>query len=896
MRNHIDISDIRKRKSVLAESSEMSRTISIDNAYEQAKKTDRFDDIRHFMQECAKTRYNATQYIRPCIEFIESTTSPELISIFKNDILPRVNDYEVGYLNEFATSSDLKEIIKEQVVKNKIADRVISNHENISNKFNVCSLFENFNDSNNLDNRIKAVCRVIDEFDLPMYAKVNIAIEENSYLLQMYDIPYEEFSLARSILEYYSISGQMNDQDIQNINTVFKQNYMLENVDITPSKVDSKIIEVVDKYIARSEHNPFELKVVNDAVFSAPIDDWFRNIDKYFCILTNIVIHGSDSDKNVVINTILPTFATRFEETFIGSPKYKDLAAHVADVINNDIIPKKLDDNEFLRKKYKFDMSENMESSSLYKVALISLANQLVDIRDIAYTAENVIYMTQTPLSESTSAVTLYEYKDHKYDPLIYKLYKFDKYVQKEIRGWAQKTGQKITNTIKDKAEDLEKKIYEEVSIYDMIVENNIDYVVDSYEFNENSVKMNDIHKMCTSIVKVFNESELKDTSFVAYYTLEFGIINFHLKDNTELLLSEDERCLANENLTESDINKLIYPLFTAECLDEDFDLFDDATRFFIENSTGEAFGIFCDACSLAGVKKNTVEDIYEYVKMRSGLEFALENAYKVNTYKEEYNLNPYIVTQSLMAIQALFEATTPLESKNKKVASKIDPKTRVKATTTAKSPTTKTTKTTPTTKNVKNTVTSKVADVKEKVKSGENPLKGLNLNNLKLYVAGLKKNMKDLDSKTQTHVRNMDYMVEKLIKDLKGALVSDRRESIIKGSVIPSFHKCILIAVGLAGLAWFNAPLAVITAIGGFATSKKLTERERALMLDDIEIELELLDKEIGMADSRNQIKKMRQLMKMKTQLQREYQRIKYNIRLGKDIIPSSTYIPKKE
>ena len=97
-------------------------------------------------------------------------------------------------------------------------------------------------------------------------------------------------------------------------------------------------------------------------------------------------------------------------------------------------------------------------------------------------------------------------------------------------------------------------------------------------------------------------------------------------------------------------------------------------------------------------LKQSTVEDIYEYVKMRSDLEFTLENAYKVNTYKEEYDPNPYIATQSLMAIQALFEATTPLESKNKKVASKIDPKTRVKATTTAKSPTTKTTKTAKTT------------------------------------------------------------------------------------------------------------------------------------------------------------------------------------------------------
>ena len=157
MRNHIDISDIRKRKNVLAESSEMSRTISIDNAYEQAKKTDRFEDIRHFMQECGKTRYNATQYIRPCIEFIESTNSPELISIFKKDVLPRVNDYEVGYLNEYVSDSNLKGIIQEQVVKNKIADRVIANHSNISKKFDVAKLYEGYNEKDNLDNRIKAV-------------------------------------------------------------------------------------------------------------------------------------------------------------------------------------------------------------------------------------------------------------------------------------------------------------------------------------------------------------------------------------------------------------------------------------------------------------------------------------------------------------------------------------------------------------------------------------------------------------------------------------------------------------------------------------------------------------------------------------------------------------------
>jgi ferredoxin len=51
--------------------------------------------------------------------------------------------------------------------------------------------------------------------------------------------------------------------------------------------------------------------------------------------------------------------------------------------------------------------------------------------------------------------LTLYEYKENKYDPLIYKLYRFDKFVQKEVRNWAQKVGQKITNTVKGKAEDI---------------------------------------------------------------------------------------------------------------------------------------------------------------------------------------------------------------------------------------------------------------------------------------------------------------------------------------------------------------------------------------------------------------------------------------------------------
>jgi len=168
-----------------------------------------------------------------------------------------------------------------------------------------------------------------------------------------------------------------------------------------------------------------------------------------------------------------------------------------------------------------------------------------------------------------------------------------------------------------------------------------------------------------------------------------------------------------------------------------------------------------------------------------------------------------------------------------------------------------------------------------------------VNLNNMKIAIHGLRGKLKDADTKVKTAVTNMDYAVERLIQNMQRAMVSDRRESIIKGSVIPSFHKCIMIGVGEAALWMVNPVFAIIAAVGGLAVSKKLTKKERALLLDDIEVELRIVEKEIQNAESRNQIKKMRALMKIQKDLQRTYQRIRFNMSAGKDLIPASVGTP---
>ena len=156
----------------------------------------------------------------------------------------------------------------------------------------------------------------------------------------------------------------------------------------------------------------------------------------------------------------------------------------------------------------------------------------------------------------------------------------------------------------------------------------------------------------------------------------------------------------------------------------------------------------------------------------------------------------------------------------------------------------------------------------------------------------GLKKKAKDLSSKEQALSRNADLSFNMFMRNLNKALISDRREAIIKGSVIPSFSKCIKIGILLAGLGWVtsNPAIPCIIALGGLAVSKRLTSKERTLLLDDIAVELQVIDKEIQMAESKDQTKKLRELLRTKKELQRQYQRIRYNSRIGKDLLPSTT------
>lgn len=158
--------------------------------------------------------------------------------------------------------------------------------------------------------------------------------------------------------------------------------------------------------------------------------------------------------------------------------------------------------------------------------------------------------------------------------------------------------------------------------------------------------------------------------------------------------------------------------------------------------------------------------------------------------------------------------------------------------------------------------------------------------NTTKLATTAAVDKVKTLSAKEKEMSRSMDLAITHIKKSIEDALVSDKRESIIKGSIVPSFSKIMKTAI-ITGAAWMiNPALAVIGIVGGLAVSRKLTERERIYLLDEIEVELKAVEKEINTADSENDTVKYRNLLKYQRKLQREEHRIKYNLSMsGKDI-----------
>ena len=176
--------------------------------------------------------------------------------------------------------------------------------------------------------------------------------------------------------------------------------------------------------------------------------------------------------------------------------------------------------------------------------------------------------------------------------------------------------------------------------------------------------------------------------------------------------------------------------------------------------------------------------------------------------------------------------------------------------------------------------------NIKDDKKSGRKDK--FSLETLKMTLVNFKKKFRDLRGKEQELWRNIDIASSQLYRGIQKALTSDRREAIIKGSIIPSLSKCIKFAISVGAIGAFTGPVgAAITAVGILGASKLLNERERRLLYDEIETELQVVEKQIQLAEGEGNMNQYRFLLNYQKKLRREKYRIRYGVHMQGRPIP---------
>lgn len=160
--------------------------------------------------------------------------------------------------------------------------------------------------------------------------------------------------------------------------------------------------------------------------------------------------------------------------------------------------------------------------------------------------------------------------------------------------------------------------------------------------------------------------------------------------------------------------------------------------------------------------------------------------------------------------------------------------------------------------------------------------LEGSFTNTLKVASMKLRNAMTKMSDKERSISRSIDVGMNSFKKSIENSLTNDNREAVIKGSILPSFSKIIKLCIVNAGLLAADLPVvAIVGTLGYIAINGKFKHRERQMVIDEIEIELKICDKYIEIAEQKNDMKALKQLLTTKRELERQLQRIKYKMQV---------------
>ena len=152
-------------------------------------------------------------------------------------------------------------------------------------------------------------------------------------------------------------------------------------------------------------------------------------------------------------------------------------------------------------------------------------------------------------------------------------------------------------------------------------------------------------------------------------------------------------------------------------------------------------------------------------------------------------------------------------------------------------------------------------------------------INNIKIAMNNIKRDAVKLSDAEKRTSKNIDMSLGSVAKGINDCMKADARDRVAAEKILPPASKCIKYAIA-TGAAWaVNPALAVLGVVGKIFCDKKFEHKFKQQALDDIEVELKICERKIEAAENNNaKSDELRELYKIKRELERQKQRIKYS------------------
>ena len=745
-----------------------------------------------------------------------------------NDVIPTVKSAELPGCINCINSSDIGDVNKDRLTETA---KLYKSIDRITkNHNNIAKRFEmNFKGKSDKEKCYK-VCEMVCTYNLNKFIKFNIALEELAYLGFTNGDRMPDEVMVEHVLNYFLMMDDNDPTDISNYRDA-----------INESKIICEGADVNVGYFTNG--------VKKSRYWKDKLNEW--KVDAYKDIDTLVELARENFSDIYALNNIME---------------------HVNDFIhinNIDFDPMTI----FIDEELVFN------GDSAHNVINVIEENNLSNAEDVL---SNLRTIWEAELNDEV-------YDDGTKRPETFTSDEIDKFELHNMITDAQSVGEFLDQLEKSSMKESPLKIGKVVTANDTdINESNIVDYVDSNGYISMKLRsytyegaVDDVHDLLESSIKCINNI-LYNSNHVAYYTLSENYFDISMRSRYKIVLSEaqeahrgfttsDKQTICDiknwveavDTITESPIglitDRLMDESYAATVTPQEVSLLSEIMNPYL---TRDTWNTFLDTCRVeANPKYDQIKHIVSslkeeefdaYADHNTVLEFALD----------VMNLNEGIASNIK---KATGDIAKPF-NKNKTDTNKQ-----------------------PEAKNFSNGKDKESSD-----NSNDDAKKAINsINDAKLAWQGVKAKMKGASAKEQEMCRDLDMEFNHLLNTFKATYGTDHREEIITGEVNHSISKIIKIGIALAGVGAIahSAVIPIIGAVALFAKSKHTSLKEKKLIIDEIDVELQVLEREIQRAEQSGSTKKYRQLLTIQKNIQRRRQEIYYSLaKKGRRIPMQST------